>query len=158
MLRQKIKKKGYKILYTILYKGHQIHCKIRNPKIQGAYVLCQYEKEVLIIKNSYRSYWTLPCGGIDKGEQPIEAAARELREEVGIVLPVHALRFHAKIFYDEEDKRDNIHLFSHRFSHKPHVTIDNKEVEDYRWIRKEELPHYTLFVPIIPYVQSALEK
>ena len=156
MFRQAFKKKGYKILYTTLYKGHQMYCLIRNPEIQGAYVLCQYSHQVLLIKNSYRSYWTLPCGGVNKGESPLQAAVRELREEVGLHIQPQDLRFSAKILYEGENKRDHIHIFSHQFSRKPSVQIDNMEVEEYQWVNKENVQQYTLFAPIIPYVFSAL--
>ena len=45
-----------------------------------------------------RSYWTLPGGGIELGETPAEAAAREMREETNI--RAHALRLLYAHSYD----------------------------------------------------------
>jgi len=157
MLRKTIKKNGYKALYTSLYQIHQLYCKIRNPEIYGAYVLCQYNHEVLLIKNSYRRYWTLPCGGLATGESPMEAAVREVREEIGVHLESKNLRLNAKILYEGENMRDHIHLFSYRFARRPTIHIDHKEVEDYRWVDKENVQKHILFEPIIPYIYTALK-
>ncbi|MEV7925236.1 MULTISPECIES: NUDIX hydrolase [unclassified Kitasatospora] len=41
--------------------------------------------DVLLLKASYRAQWQFPGGGMDPGEGPAECAARELREETGLV-------------------------------------------------------------------------
>ena len=42
--------------------------------------------EVLIVKPSYKDYWSVPGGVIDKDESPRDAALREVREEIGLDL------------------------------------------------------------------------
>ncbi|MDG4839004.1 NUDIX hydrolase [Micromonospora sp. WMMD967] len=43
---------------------------------------------VLLVKPTYRDHWVFPGGYVDEGEYPHEACAREIREELGIALPV----------------------------------------------------------------------
>lgn len=43
--------------------------------------------DVLLLKHSYGpAVWALPGGGLGKGEDPLEAARREVREELGVEL------------------------------------------------------------------------
>ncbi|WP_461034142.1 NUDIX domain-containing protein [Streptomyces mayteni] len=48
---------------------------------------------VLLVLERGRGCWELPGGGIEPGESPREAAARELREEAGQSISPAALRF-----------------------------------------------------------------
>ena len=152
-----IKKISYKALYTILYQAHQVYCRIRHPEVFGSYVLCICHKRVLLIKNSYKRYWTLPCGGISSGETPLEGAIREAREEVGLVLSPEDLILRAKIIFEGENQKDHIHLFECTLSQQPTITIDHKEVETYAWVSTEELSSYTILSPIKPYIEAALQ-
>ncbi|MFK4688234.1 NUDIX domain-containing protein [Streptomyces pristinaespiralis] len=55
------------------------------------------EGAVLIVNPTYKDHWNLPGGAvdIDKDETPHEAAAREVREELGITPPIGRLLVHA---------------------------------------------------------------
>jgi len=69
----------------------------------AAYAVVRRGEAVLLTRISATGYhtgsWTLPGGGIDHGESPHEAVAREVREETGLdvevgeLLGVHDVRF-----------------------------------------------------------------
>lgn len=46
---------------------------------------------VLLRSPENQGYWHLVAGGVEWGEEPAAAAARELAEETGLKTPVHAL-------------------------------------------------------------------
>ncbi|MFD7510279.1 NUDIX domain-containing protein [Streptomyces sp. NPDC059853] len=64
-----------------------------DAPITYALVALRHEGRLLLVLERGRGEWELPGGGIDPGETPRVAAARELREEAGQVIAPEALRF-----------------------------------------------------------------
>ncbi|MFC4639209.1 NUDIX hydrolase [Deinococcus hohokamensis] len=60
-------------------------------RARAAGVLLNDQQQVLLMlrRKEGRHYATLPGGGIEEGETPAEACARELLEEVNLVVDVH---------------------------------------------------------------------
>lgn len=69
-------------LYKLIIKRLFI---ARLPKMAGSSnVMIENQRgELLVVKANYKSYWSLPGGWIDKGESPLQAAVREISEEIG---------------------------------------------------------------------------
>lgn len=61
--------------------------KIKSCRAAGATIICAYSGRVLLIRRSRHVtnpfLWSVPAGGIDRGESAIHAAIRELEEETG---------------------------------------------------------------------------
>ncbi len=86
-----------------------------DPKVAAA-VLIEQDGRVLLARRANdpaRGLWTMPAGFIDAGEDPAEAAARECKEETGLVVRItglldvlsgqeHARGAHIVIFYRAE--------------------------------------------------------
>ncbi|MFC9063865.1 NUDIX domain-containing protein [Streptomyces harbinensis] len=64
-----------------------------DAPVTYALVALRHEGRLLLVLERERGTWELPGGGIDPGETPRVAAARELREEAGQVIAPEALRF-----------------------------------------------------------------
>ena len=56
------------------------------PALHGAAggLITDRDGKVLLVKANYVEHWGFPGGALDAGETPEEAAAREIREEVGL--------------------------------------------------------------------------
>jgi 8-oxo-dGTP diphosphatase len=52
----------------------------------GAYAVLTHDGRILLTRLSYTKVWTLPGGGIDHGEDPVDAVRREVHEETGLPL------------------------------------------------------------------------
>lgn len=125
---------------------------IVRPNSQGAYIAVWVEDRVLIAKNSYKTRYAMPAGGLHKGETFREAAIRELREEVGIHASEADLSFYEEYPSRAEFKRDVAQLFELRLPEVPEVSIDNREVISAQFMTVEE----ALALPLVDAVESYL--
>ena len=99
-----------------------------RPTITGAIVLVRVEGQLLLIRPSYRPWYSVPGGRVDRGETPLLAAARELREEVGLVAAPEALRALGEFVVHHHSIEDHVHAYELRLDAVPELRIDSREV------------------------------
>lgn len=110
--------------------------------------------EILLVRNwGGKQQWGLPGGGVERGEEPIAAARRELREEVGIALPLHAFTPIATIFYQYEAP---IYSVTIQKSMLPSTPYNPWEISALQWFTLESLP--ADLSPLVPLVLKKLSK
>lgn len=145
--------KTIQLLYFILFRVMLCYWFVVRPQFFGAYVAVWWQDRLLIIKNSYKSRYTVPCGAIGRKETPVEAAVRELKEEVNIALPPEQLRLASQFTISQEFKQDNIVFFEVSYDQRPTFKIDNREVVWARFLTISEAETYPLSMALSEYLR-----
>ncbi|MFT7496134.1 MAG: 8-oxo-dGTP diphosphatase, partial [Urechidicola sp.] len=144
--------KLFQVIYKVAYRCHLITNFLLRPKTRGSYVALWLDGRILFIRNSYKSVYTLPCGGIGRGETPVEAARRELLEEVGLDIAIEDFRQVWQQINLTEFKQDHIILFEVHLNAQPRLKPDGREVV---WLGFRNLKD-ALAMPIFPPVREYL--
>lgn len=119
----------------------------KQPIVACAGVLfLSFPQKVLMVRTSYKQHWDIPGGMVEPGETPSQAAARECKEELGIVVDVGRLLVCETVLL-----KDNRVLMAYIFK-KDHqeygITVDGDEVLEVQWLAREERRAKTSTAPI----------
>ena len=126
-------------LIQLAYRAQKTIWKLFRPHTRGVKVMLFNDcGELLLIRNSYGSsdLFVLPGGGVRPWERPIDAARREIREELGVI--ADALAPVSTHFTSAEGKRDTIFMFEGKLMGMPRP--DGIEVAEARFFALNSLP------------------
>jgi len=126
-----------------------------QPHVRGVGVFVRHEDRVLLVRSTYQSWWGLPGGRVDRGENPRAAAARELREETALAAAPEALTPLGDLQLEHNNIRDHVSFFELRCELEPSVQSDGAEIAELRWARDEELLALKLWPPLREWISRA---
>ena len=78
----------HRLALRVAHRVRHVWRKVAKPHLRGVSVILRDSKgRVLFVRHSYGPpNWSLPGGGIGRGEAPEHAARREMKEELGLTL------------------------------------------------------------------------
>ena len=82
----------------------------RGKSLGARVVVIDAQDRVLLVRPTYVNGWTLPGGGVDKGETLRQAAIRELKEEAAVE-PLEELAFHGMFSNEAVFPGDHVACF-----------------------------------------------
>jgi 8-oxo-dGTP pyrophosphatase MutT (NUDIX family) len=120
---------GWPVLYAL----------VRRSKRSRVVILC--DDEVLLVRGwlSGDSAWSLPGGGVHRGEQPVVGAVREVYEELGVHLQPSDLSPIGSDTQVYKGLPSEYHYFGVKLAHKPSLKLSRIELCDARWYSLEDM-------------------
>jgi 8-oxo-dGTP diphosphatase len=118
----------WRLAFRLAFLGYLAVNFFRRPTTYGSLVAIWHEDRLLLIRNSYRRDHNLPGGFKGRHEDPAVAAARELREELGLTVSAQRLRFAAEITGWYEFRRDHTYFYELEVDQRPEFKCDEREV------------------------------
>ena len=101
-------------------------------------VITRGPDEILLVRHTYGAdAWELPGGGVKRREEPLDAARREMREELG--LDIEDWTFLGDLFARIDRKRDRLWCFTADVGDR-RLELDRAEIAAADWFRRDGLP------------------
>ena len=140
--------RAFQLAYVCAYRLMRTYWRVRKPTTHGALVTLWHDGKLLLVRNSYVAYYSLPGGYVGKGESGRAAAIRELEEEVGLFAKPEQLQLVLDVTHEWEGKLDHVRIYNLELAERPVVTIDHREVIEAAWFRPDQVRDLRVFPPL----------
>jgi putative (di)nucleoside polyphosphate hydrolase len=120
-----------------------------------AIIARQKNRFLIVHKPRQNDAWQFPQGGVDPGETEKEALIREFTEEIGTDKIKIITKSDSTYQYDfpegylryddtgQKFKGQRVQFYIVEFLGKENdIKLEEKELDDYKWVKKEELSQY----------------
>jgi len=112
------------------------------------------ENQILLLRRFNTGFrdgeYSVPAGHLDGGETVMDAAAREAKEEAGVMIEESGMSFSSVMHRIEDDERVDFFVHVRKWRGEP-FNAEPDKCDDLRWVDIDSLPEN-----IIPYVKQAL--
>jgi 8-oxo-dGTP pyrophosphatase MutT (NUDIX family) len=148
----------YRVAYRGAYRMMRVYWAVLHPQVHGALVAIWHHGEILLVRNSYVRYYSLPGGYVHRGETGRDAAVRELLEETGIRAAPVDLRLALDHQHNWEGKREHVEIFELEVEAKPVIEVDNREVIEAAFFSPKRALELNLFEPLRRVIEQKLSR
>jgi 8-oxo-dGTP diphosphatase len=138
----------YRTAYRVAYRGARIYWHVFRPENHGALVALWCAGRVLLVKNSYVDYYSLPGGNVRANETAEDAAIRELKEEINLVVERGKLITALVHTHEWQGRPDHVVIFALELEQTPAIRVDHREVVSAEWLLPQEALSRDLFPPL----------
>jgi 8-oxo-dGTP pyrophosphatase MutT (NUDIX family) len=125
---------GYRVAYRLL----RVYWVIVRPHSKGVKCVLTSRDRVLLVRHTYGyPAWELPGGSLRPREQPLTAARREVREELGVA--IEDWRALGELNATMDHRPVTLHCF-HAELERPAGELDRGELAIAGWFPRRQLP------------------
>jgi len=142
---------------TVAAGHHNLTMVERHRSIVDVHLVINRDEKILMLRRANTSYadgqLCLPSGHLEPGESVVQAAVRETREEVGIVLDLADVRFAHVAHRHDPDGRDRVGFFfaAQHWRGEP-VNAEPHKCTELVWVDPDDLPE-----DVVRYQAAVLE-
>lgn len=114
----------------------------KTTDTKRARVLIHRNGQILLVRDIFsKDTWSMPGGGVNKGEEPIKAASREVLEEVGVYITPDEMNFLGELArYSAQDQTYTAVLYSREAESELKLKVQKWEIVEAKWFDIEALP------------------
>ena len=121
-----------------------------TKKVSAVFVLEQNEKFLFLKRtDDFKGFYLLPGGHVDEGERVIDAAVRELKEELGIIVQQQDLQF---VMVKPDKKYINFFFRVLKWQGIP-KNMEPEKHDDMAWL---DLAHSEIYPEVITELKTIL--
>lgn len=135
---------AYRLAYPIMRRWWRL-----TKRHQGVVVAVWLDDTVLAVRHSYKKHGlSLVYGSVGRREDPRLTAARELQEEVGVIIDREAL---CRVI-------PTMHLYEAQLAEKPELVVDRREIVEACFVSPGELIEMRYRNTVSEYLRRRLDE
>ena len=119
----------------------EFYATLPRKRIVGA-VLVEHDQRILIVKPTYKDFWLIPGGVIEKHESPYTGALREFHEEIGFTTEIVRLLCVDHVNQETPFADEAIHFLFRgrdlRSEEIARIRLQESELSEYRLVDFDE--------------------
>ena len=112
-----------------------------KKRIAAGALFFNENNELLIVKPTYKDYWQIPGGVVEKDESPRDGCIREVKEEIGLDIDIKKFLCADYIYISSEEREGIIFIFYGGILTPfqiENIKLPKEEISECKFLKTEE--------------------